>query len=39
MSVWDKVKRRLGTVNGTGSGLPLNPEAAFAEDHYTRQVY
>ncbi|KAK3746418.1 hypothetical protein QZH41_012767, partial [Actinostola sp. cb2023] len=33
MSVWDKVKKRLGTE---GSGQPLDPEAAFAEDHYTR---
>ena len=36
MSVWDKVKQRLGTDGGRGAGQTLDPEAAFAEDHYTR---
>lgn len=36
MSVWDKVKKRLGTDGGRAPGQSVDAEAAFAEDHYTR---
>ncbi|XP_048576936.1 protein FAN isoform X2 [Nematostella vectensis] len=36
MSIWDKVKRRLGTDTHAGFIPAVNPEAVFAEDHYTR---
>lgn len=36
MSVWDKVKKRLGTDGRGRTNDGLDPEAAFAEDHYTR---